>query len=43
MQLHILFGVDIVIHSGTKYLGGHTDILAGVVVGRDELIRKGDR
>ena len=29
-------GCDIVIHSATKFFGGHSDILAGVVVGRDE-------
>ncbi len=28
------FGVDIVIHSGTKYLGGHSDVLSGVAVVR---------
>lgn len=28
------FGVDIVIHSGTKYLGGHSDVLSGVVIVR---------
>jgi len=27
------FGVDIVIHSATKYLGGHNDLLAGVALG----------
>jgi methionine-gamma-lyase len=27
------FGIDIVIHSATKYIGGHHDLLAGVVVG----------
>ena len=31
-------GADIVIHSGTKYLTGHNDILAGVVVTNDEKI-----
>ncbi|MBN1231622.1 MAG: aminotransferase class I/II-fold pyridoxal phosphate-dependent enzyme [Anaerolineales bacterium] len=31
------FGVDLVLHSATKYLGGHNDLLAGVVVGRTEL------
>jgi len=31
------FGVDLVIHSGTKYLGGHHDLLSGVVIGRKEL------
>jgi cystathionine beta-lyase/cystathionine gamma-synthase len=32
------FGVDVVLHSGTKYLGGHTDLICGVAVGRRELI-----
>ena len=31
-QKPILLGADIVIHSGTKYLGGHNDTLAGFVV-----------
>jgi len=31
-QNPILLGADIVIHSGTKYLGGHNDALAGFVV-----------
>jgi len=30
-------GVDLVIHSGTKYLGGHNDLLSGVLLGRKEL------
>jgi cystathionine gamma-synthase/methionine-gamma-lyase len=30
-------GADVVIHSGTKYLGGHGDVLAGVVVASEEL------
>ena len=30
------FGVDIVMHSGTKYLGGHSDVLSGVLVVRDD-------
>ena len=32
-------GVDLVIHSCTKYLGGHNDLLAGVVCGRSGLIQ----
>lgn len=32
------FGIDLVIHSGTKYLSGHNDIMAGVVVGEAGLI-----
>lgn len=27
-------GIDVVLHSATKYLGGHNDLLAGIVVGR---------
>lgn len=34
----IQFGVDLVVHSATKYLGGHNDLLAGVVVGEAGLI-----
>jgi cystathionine gamma-synthase len=30
------FGVDLVIHSATKYLGGHSDVLGGIVVVRDD-------
>jgi len=32
----IAAGVDYVLHSATKYLGGHNDLLAGVVIGRTE-------
>ena len=28
-------GADIVLHSGTMYLGGHNDVLAGVLVAKD--------
>ena len=31
-------GADLIIHSGTKYLGGHNDILAGSVAGPEDLI-----
>lgn len=31
-------GVDLVVHSATKYMGGHSDILAGAVAGRKELM-----
>src|SRR5512145_3240255 len=31
-------GVDVVIHSATKYLGGHNDLLAGVALGSDKLM-----
>jgi len=32
------YGVDYVLHSVTKYLAGHNDLLAGVVVGSEELL-----
>lgn len=37
-QRPLTIGADIVIHSGTKYLGGHNDVLAGLVVVKDESI-----
>ena len=37
-QNPLLIGADIVIHSATKYLGGHADALGGVACGRKELI-----
>jgi cystathionine gamma-synthase len=33
-------GLDLVIHSATKYLGGHNDLLAGAVVGPGDLIAR---
>lgn len=37
-QRPITLGADIVIHSGTKYLGGHSDLVAGLVVVNDETL-----
>ena len=37
-QRPIEFGIDLVIHSATKYLGGHNDLLAGAVLGSAELV-----
>lgn len=34
----IEMGVDVVIHSATKYLGGHNDLMAGVALGSSELM-----
>lgn len=34
----LTMGVDLVIHSTTKYLGGHSDIIGGAVIGSKELI-----
>jgi cystathionine beta-lyase/cystathionine gamma-synthase len=36
-------GVDVVVHSATKYLGGHADIIAGVAVGPSEIIDEVNR
>ena len=43
IQKPLNFGIDIVLHSATKFLGGHSDLIAGVlVIGKDdqELIDK---
>ena len=31
-------GIDLVVHSATKYLGGHNDVLGGVVAGKEGLV-----
>ncbi|MBL0387752.1 aminotransferase class I/II-fold pyridoxal phosphate-dependent enzyme [Tumebacillus sp. ITR2] len=35
LQRPLTLGADIVVHSATKYLGGHNDVLAGLVVARE--------
>ena len=37
-QNPIDFGIDVVIHSATKYMGGHSDILAGTVISTEEYV-----
>jgi cystathionine beta-lyase/cystathionine gamma-synthase len=32
------YGIDLVMHSGTKYFGGHSDLICGIVAGRQDLI-----
>jgi cystathionine beta-lyase/cystathionine gamma-synthase len=39
-QRPLLMGADIVLHSGTKYLGGHNDTLAGVLVVKNDLFNE---
>lgn len=39
-QNPISLGADIVLHSATKYLGGHSDVIAGVACGRQDLMDK---
>ncbi|GGH75527.1 cystathionine beta-lyase [Filimonas zeae] len=36
LQQPLTLGADIVVHSATKYLGGHSDLIAGVVVTREK-------
>ncbi len=38
LQRPIEHGVDVVVHSATKYIGGHGDVLAGLIIGPKELI-----
>ena len=39
-QKPITHGVDIVVHSATKYIGGHSDVVAGAVIASAELIEE---
>jgi cystathionine beta-lyase/cystathionine gamma-synthase len=39
----LAFGVDLVVHSATKFLNGHSDAIAGVVVGAYDLVREVQR
>jgi cystathionine beta-lyase/cystathionine gamma-synthase len=34
------FGIDLVMHSGTKYFGGHCDLICGILAGRHELVEQ---
>jgi methionine gamma-lyase len=40
LQRPLDLGADIVVHSATKYLGGHGDLLAGVIAGPAELMER---
>ncbi len=39
-QRPVEFGIDLVMHSGTKYFGGHSDLISGIIAGRKDLIGK---
>ena len=39
LQNPLAHGVDLVLHSTTKYLGGHSDVVGGALAGRDEELR----
>lgn len=38
LQRPLELGADVVVHSATKYLGGHSDLCAGVLVAKDEAL-----
>ena len=38
-QRPLLLGADLVVHSTTKYLNGHSDVIGGAVIGRDAELR----
>jgi cystathionine beta-lyase len=40
LQRPLEFGIDIVVHSATKFLGGHSDVVAGLAVVKDEGLGK---
>ncbi len=39
-QRPIEFGIDLVMHTGTKYLNGHSDVVNGIICGSKKMIRK---
>ena len=39
-QQPLRLGIDVVVHSATKYLSGHHDVMAGVIVGSKEFIER---
>src|SRR5262245_20919324 len=41
LQQPLRLGADLVVHSTTKYLGGHSDVVGGAVVGSRELLQPG--
>jgi len=40
LQRPLELGADLVVHSTTKYLGGHSDVIGGAVVGREASLRE---
>src|SRR5438552_7069923 len=38
LQQPLRLGADLVVHSTTKYLGGHSDVVGGAVIGRKDLV-----
>ncbi len=40
LQRPLSLGADMVVHSATKYLGGHGDLIGGVIVGKERMIAR---
>jgi methionine-gamma-lyase len=40
LQRPLEYGCDVVVHSATKYLGGHGDLIAGIAVGKEEFLEE---
>ena len=40
LQRPLAFGADVVVHSTTKYLGGHSDVVGGAILTNDEALHK---
>ncbi|MFG0454612.1 methionine gamma-lyase [Shewanella mangrovisoli] len=40
LQQPLAFGIDLVVHSATKYLNGHGDVIAGIVCGSEEQLHR---
>ncbi len=40
LQRPLTLGADLVVHSTTKYLGGHSDVVGGAIIGKDDAFHK---
>jgi len=40
LQNPLVHGADLVLHSTTKYIGGHSDVVGGAIIGRDGALRE---
>jgi len=40
LQRPLALGADLVVHSTTKYLGGHSDVVGGAIIGKDETLHE---
>ena len=38
LQQPLAFGADVVVHSATKFIGGHSDLLSGIAIARDQAL-----